>query len=56
MHPPEVAGTLSGSLLTTVLFVTAVSAVFFPVAFPQQHNTAAVCALELGGFTFGFSS
>lgn len=47
---------LSTRLLHTVLFITAVSTVFVPITFPQQRNTAAICALELGGFTFGFSS
>lgn len=45
----------SKSLLTTVLFITAVNTVFIPITFPQQRNTATICALELGGFTFGFS-
>lgn len=47
---------LSACLLHTVLLVTAIRAVFIPIAFPQQGDTSAICALELGGFTFGFSS
>lgn len=45
---------LSTRLLYAVFFIAAVDTVFITVAFPEQSDAAAICALELGIITFGF--